>query len=143
GRHHRPILPALRPSRGAGARVLRRPPAGDDQRIPRPAAGPGTLRLLVILGPTAVGKSELAVLAGGRFGGEILSVDSMQVYRGLDRGTSKPDADVRRRVPHHGLDLAEPGADFSMGDFVRYAETTIAAIRARRRLPVLVGGTGL
>src|SRR5258706_5922792 len=161
GRDRRPLLSALRPSRAAGPGLLRRSSAGDDHRVPRRAAGQGPLTpaalrrrgvgarpgartpLLVILGPTAVGKSELAVLACERFGGEILSVDSMQVYQGLDRGTAKPEAAILRRVPHHGLDLAEPGADFSMGDFVRYAERTIAAIRGRRRLPVLVGGTGL
>lgn len=99
--------------------------------------------LLVILGPTAVGKSDLAVRICGRLAGEIVSVDSMQVYRGLDRGTSKPDAETRARVPHHGIDLADPGQDFSLGEFVRMAEAAIAGIRARGRLPVLVGGTGL
>jgi tRNA dimethylallyltransferase len=99
--------------------------------------------VLVVLGPTGVGKSEFALLACQRFGGEILSVDAMQVYRGLDRGTAKPDAGARRLVPHHGLDLADPGRDFSMGDFVRTAESSIEAIRKRGHLPVLVGGTGL
>ena len=99
--------------------------------------------LLVVVGPTAVGKSEFAVLACERFGGEIVGVDSMQVYRGLDRGTAKPGVEMRRRAPHHGIDLAEPGEDFSLGDFVRHAESAIASIRKRRRLPVLVGGTGL
>ncbi len=96
-----------------------------------------------MVGATAVGKSEFAVLACERFGGEIVSVDSMQVYRGLDRGTAKPDPRTLRRVPHHGIDLADPGEDFSLGDFVRHAERAIASIRGRRRLPVLVGGTGL
>ena len=99
--------------------------------------------ILVVLGPTAVGKSEFALLACERFDGELVSVDSMQVYRGLDAGTSKPNESERRRIPHHGIDLANPGDDFSMGDFVRAAEESIAAIRERRRLPVLVGGTGL
>jgi tRNA dimethylallyltransferase len=105
--------------------------------------GEATETLLVVLGPTAVGKSEFALLACERFGGEVLSVDSMQVYRGFDRGTAKPEADERRRVPHHGVDLADPRRDFSLGDFVRAAEQAIAAICARGRLPVLVGGTGL
>lgn len=99
--------------------------------------------VLAVLGPTAVGKSELALQLCERFGGELLSVDSMQVYRGLDAGTSKPDSSERRRAVHHGIDLATPGEDFSLGDFVRYAEQAIASIRERRRLPVLVGGTGL
>ena len=68
--------------------------------------------LLVVVGPTAVGKSEFALLASERFGGEVVSVDSMQVYRGLDRGTAKPTPEVRGRVPHHGIDLADPGRDF-------------------------------
>src|SRR5439155_11253332 len=66
-----------------------------------------------------------------------------QVYRGLDRGTAKPGPDERSRAPHHGIDLAEPGEDFSLGDFVRHAEAAIVSIRRRGRLPVLVGGTGL
>jgi len=98
---------------------------------------------LAVLGPTAVGKSEFALRVCERFGGELLSVDSMQVYRGLDAGTSKPDREERQRAVHHGIDLALPGEDFSLGDFVRYAERTIASIRERGRLPVLVGGTGL
>jgi len=108
-----------------------------------PGRVPAVPALLVIVGPTAVGKSELAVLACERFAGEIVGVDSMQVYRGLDLGTAKPPAEARRRVPHHGIDLADPGRDFSLGDFVREAEQAIDAIRSRGRLPVLVGGTGL
>ncbi len=109
-----------------------------------PAAGPGRgPDLVAILGPTAVGKSDLALLACERFGGEIVSVDSMQVYRGLDVATSKPGLEERRRVPHHGIDLVEPGEDFSAGDFVRHAAPTVEAIRRRGRLPILVGGTGL
>jgi tRNA dimethylallyltransferase len=90
-----------------------------------------------------VGKSAFALCACDRFGGEIVSVDSMQVYRGLETATSKPGKDDRARVPHHGIDLADPGDDFSLGDFVRSAERSIDGIRARGRLPVLVGGTGL
>lgn len=105
------------------------------------ARDPGSV--LVVVGPTAVGKSEFALLACERFGGEVISVDSMQVYRGLDRGTSKPGPEARGRVPHHGIDLADPDQDFSLGAFVRTAEEAIAGIMARRVLPVLVGGTGL
>ena len=99
--------------------------------------------ILAVVGPTAVGKSEFALRVCERFRGELLSVDSMQVYRGLDAGTSKPDTAEQRRAIHHGIDLAQPGEDFSLGDFVRYAEQTIASIREGGRLPVLVGGTGL
>lgn len=97
----------------------------------------------MIVGPTAVGKSAFALRACERFGGELVSVDSMQVYRGLEAATSKPTAEERARVPHHGIDLADPGQDFSMGDFVRAAERAIEGIQSRGRLPVLVGGTGL
>jgi tRNA dimethylallyltransferase len=106
-----------------------------DERPPGP--------LLVVVGPTAVGKSEFALQVCGRLGGEVVSVDSMQVYRGLDRGTAKPDPEARRAIPHHGIDLADPGQDFSLGEFVRMAGRAIAEIRGRGRLPVLVGGTGL
>jgi tRNA dimethylallyltransferase len=99
--------------------------------------------VLAVVGPTAVGKSAFALDACERFDGELVSVDSMQVYRGLEAATSKPRAEERARVPHHGLDLADPGRDFSMGDFVRAAERAIDGIRSRGRLPVLVGGTGL
>jgi len=99
--------------------------------------------LLVVLGPTAAGKSEFALEACERFGGEVVSVDSMQVYRGLDRGTAKPGLEALRRAPHHGIDLAEPGQDFSLGDFVRASQEAIRSIQGRGRLAVLVGGTGL
>jgi tRNA dimethylallyltransferase len=107
------------------------------------AAPAGRTVLLVVVGPTAVGKSAFALEACERFGGEVVSVDSMQVYRGLDAATSKPGPADRARVPHHGLDLVDPGDDFSLGDFVRVAEGAIAGIAGRGRLPVLVGGTGL
>ena len=107
------------------------------------AGGIATAPILVVIGPTAVGKSAFALMACARFGGELVSVDSVQVYRGLDRGTSKPGDDELRGAPHHGIDLAGPERDFSLGEFVRTAERAIREIRARGRLPVLVGGTGL
>jgi tRNA dimethylallyltransferase len=103
----------------------------------------GRTVVLVVVGPTAAGKSAFALAACERFGGEVVSVDSMQVYRGLDAATSKPGPGDLARAPHHGIDLVEPGDDFSMGDFVRFAEGAIAGIAGRGRLPVLVGGTGL
>ena len=107
-----------------------------------PAAG-RTLPILLVVGPTAVGKSDFALLLAGLVGGEIVSADSMQVYRGLDAATAKPDPETRARVPHHLLDLVEPGVDFSMGDFVRRADEAIRAIAARGSAPIVVGGTGL
>lgn len=99
-------------------------------------------RVLVITGPTAAGKTALALEVAERLGGEIISADSRQVYRGMDIGTAKATADERARVPHHGLDLAEPGARYSAGRFAGDARRWIREIAARRRVPMLVGGTG-
>lgn len=85
----------------------------------------------------------MALAVAERVGGEIIAADSMQVYRGLDIGTAKPSVDERRRVPHHLLDLVEPNQPFTVADYVRQASAVIADIRARRRLPIMVGGTGL
>lgn len=103
----------------------------------------GGLPLVVLAGPTGVGKSALALALAERFGAEILSVDSAQVYRGLDIGTDKPGAVERAHVPHHLLDLRDPSEDYSAGAFVADARRAIAEIRARGRLPLLVGGTFL
>ena len=99
--------------------------------------------LIVLVGPTAVGKSSMALAVAERVGGEIIAADSMQVYCGLDIGTAKPSADERRLVPHHLLDLVEPNQSFTAADYARLASAAIADIRARGRLPILVGGTGL
>lgn len=97
----------------------------------------------MIVGPTASGKSDVACALARRFGGWILSVDSMAVYRGLDIGTSKPPAEIRSEIPHRGLDLVDPGRDFSLGDFIRAADESLAEMRSAGALPILVGGTGL
>ncbi|HSN91991.1 MAG TPA: tRNA (adenosine(37)-N6)-dimethylallyltransferase MiaA [Anaeromyxobacteraceae bacterium] len=99
--------------------------------------------LLVIAGPTASGKSALALALAERLGGEIVSADSQQVYRGLDVGTAKPSAAERARVPHHLLDVAEPGEGMDAARWVALADAAIVAIAARGRLPVVAGGTGL
>ncbi|HEX8010144.1 MAG TPA: tRNA (adenosine(37)-N6)-dimethylallyltransferase MiaA [Casimicrobiaceae bacterium] len=95
------------------------------------------------MGPTASGKSALALALAEAFDGEIVSVDSAQIYRGMDIGTAKPDAATRARVPHHLIDLIEPTESYSAARFVRDARTAIAAIRTRGRLPVVAGGTML
>jgi tRNA dimethylallyltransferase len=105
----------------------------------RPAGEP----VVVIVGPTASGKSEIALALARRFRGWILSVDSMALYRGLDIGTSKPPESVRREIPHRGLDLADPDRDFSLGDFLRAADSALDEMRAAGALAILVGGTGL
>jgi tRNA dimethylallyltransferase len=94
-----------------------------------------------ITGPTACGKTELALALAERVPLEIISMDSALVYRGLDIGTAKPSATVRARVPHHLVDILEPTEAYSAGRFARDAAALIDAIRSRGRLPVLVGGT--
>jgi tRNA dimethylallyltransferase len=101
------------------------------------------IQLVVILGPTATGKSELAVRLAERFDGEIVNADSMQVYRGMEIGTAKPSMELRARVPHHLLDICDPDLNFSASDFRREAELAIADIAGRGKRIFVVGGTGL
>ena len=100
-------------------------------------------RPLLLAGPTAVGKSEIALLLAERLGGEIVSVDSMQVYRGLDIGTAKPSAADRARIPHHLIDQIDLSESFDAAHFARRAHQVVAEIQSRRRVPILCGGTGL
>jgi len=102
-----------------------------------------TIPLVVIVGPTASGKTALAVHLAERFGGEIICADSRTVYKYMDIGTAKPTDEEQQRVPHWGLDLVEPGQPFSVADFKKYAVAKIKEIRGRGRIPFLVGGTGL
>ena len=96
-----------------------------------------------IAGPTASGKTDLALLIAERLQGEIISVDSMQVYRGLDIGTAKPGPEELRRVPHHLIDVVALGESFDAARFLRLAKQAEADIRARGRCPIYCGGTGL
>lgn len=100
-------------------------------------------RIVVVAGPTASGKSALALALAERVGGELVNADSQQVYRGLDVGTAKPTAAERARVPHHLLDVAEPGEGMDAARFVALADAAVAKIAARGRVPIVVGGTGL
>jgi len=97
----------------------------------------------IIVGPTAVGKTAVALALAQHWPLEVVSADSRQVYRRLDIGTAKPTRRERARVPHLGLDVVDPGERYSAGRFAKDAERTIRDIRARGRLPVVVGGTGL
>ncbi len=99
--------------------------------------------LIVIVGPTASGKTGLAIRIAEEFGGEIISADSRAIYKGLDIGTAKPSIEERRGIPHWGLDLVGPGERFTVADFQYYAKQKIGDIRSRGRIPILVGGTGL
>src|SRR5256885_2033384 len=107
------------------------------------SAGLAVARVPVLVGPTAVGKTAVALALAAHWPLEVVSADSRQVYRRLDIGTAKPTRRERSRVPHHGLDLVDPGSRYSAGHFARDAEGWIVDIRARGRLPVVVGGTGL
>ena len=100
-------------------------------------------RVAAIVGPTAVGKTELSLRIAEQLDAEIVSVDSMQVYRGMDIGTAKPDAEARARVPHHLLDLFDPSHDVTVSEFQELARAAIADISGRGKLPLLVGGSGL
>ena len=107
------------------------------------AMSPVTADAVLLLGPTACGKSALALALARRLPLEIVVVDSAQVYRGLDIGTAKPSAAERAAVPHHLLDLRDPGEPYSVADFVRDAVQAIGAVSGRGRLPLIVGGTML
>lgn len=99
--------------------------------------------VLIVIGPTAVGKTELSLKIAERYGGEIISVDSMQVYRYMDIGTAKPSIAERRGVPHHLLDVVTPDQHYDAACFARDALEAIEIIHAKKRLPILAGGTGL
>lgn len=99
--------------------------------------------LVVIAGPTASGKSELAMKLAEHFNGEIICADSRTIYKGMDVGTAKPNKRDQEIITHHLLDVVEPGELFSVYDFQQQAKVAIEAIRSRNKLPIMVGGTGL
>ena len=99
--------------------------------------------LVVIVGPTASGKTGAAIALAEKYDGEIICADSRTIYKGMDIGTAKPSLEEQARVPHWGLDLVQPGERFTAADFKRYAVEKIDEIRARGKVPFLVGGTGL
>ncbi|WAA10802.1 tRNA (adenosine(37)-N6)-dimethylallyltransferase MiaA [Fervidibacillus albus] len=100
-------------------------------------------KLLVIIGPTAVGKTKLSIDLAKKFTGEIISGDSMQIYRGMDIGTAKISPDEMNGIPHHLLDIKDPRESFSVAEFQQLVRKKITEISNRNRLPILVGGTGL
>jgi tRNA dimethylallyltransferase len=117
----------------------------DDQVFPNPVVGTLTqdYPLMIIVGPTAAGKSALAIALAKQWHGEIVNCDSVQIYRGFDIGTGKVTPAERGGIPHHLLDIAEPSQTFTAGDYRREAIRALDDIRSRARLPILVGGTGL
>jgi tRNA dimethylallyltransferase len=100
-------------------------------------------KIVVIVGPTASGKSECAVRLAETLSGEIVNADSLQVYRGMEIGTARPSAELMERVPHHLFGMVTPEVNFTAADFIAAADAAIASICARGRVPVVVGGTGL
>jgi len=100
-------------------------------------------RLLVILGPTAVGKTALSLELAAELGGEIISADSMQVYRGMDIGTAKPSQAERAKIIHHMLDVVEPNEPYNVADYVNQAEQVLLGLKDQGIVPILSGGTGL
>jgi tRNA dimethylallyltransferase len=109
---------------------------------PRSKVEPGST-MVALVGPTGVGKTALAVNIAPSLNAEIVSVDSMQVYRGMDIGTSKPTPRERSLVPFHMLDVVDPASDFSVAQFKRLADDALADVVERGKLPLLVGGSGL
>jgi tRNA dimethylallyltransferase len=119
------------------------PTRSPDPSESNPTAGHDSLPLVAIVGPTASGKSALAVALALKYGGEILACDSTQVYRGFDIGTAKPTPEERRGIPHHLLDLVEPDFPFTAGEYRARSIAVLEGLRARGRLPILTVGTGL
>ena len=101
------------------------------------------LRVAAIVGPTAVGKTETSVEVAKALDAEVVSIDSMQIYRGMDVGTAKPTAEERAGIPHHLLDVREPGDEVSVAEFQRLARAAVDDVASRSKLPLLVGGSGL
>jgi tRNA dimethylallyltransferase len=110
---------------------------------PHPGSTPREPLLLVILGPTASGKTSLSIALAKKFAGEIVNCDSVAMYAGLDIGTAKPTPAERAQVPHHLFDCVDPTQQVTAGEYARQARQILAQVKARQRLPILVGGTGL
>ncbi|MBR3236480.1 tRNA dimethylallyltransferase [Candidatus Saccharibacteria bacterium] len=101
------------------------------------------MQTIVILGPTGSGKTGVSIRLAKEINGEIISADSRAIYKGMDIGTAKPTPEEQAGIPHYGLDLVEPGDRFTVSDWKEYAEDRIRDIKARGKVPIIVGGTGL
>lgn len=101
------------------------------------------MQTIVILGPTGSGKTGVAIKIAQAINGEIISADSRAIYRGMDIGTAKPTKEEMQGVPHYGINLVKPGERFTVADWKQYAEAKIKDIKARGKVPIIVGGTGL
>ncbi len=137
------ISPSMRALKGTGFSPYINP-----AKTPRALAPEGKLHnndplVLLLLGPTGSGKTALSLALGERFNGEIVSCDSVAVYRGMDLGSAKPAPEQRARLPHHLIDIADPDQPFTAGDYSRLARTALQEISGRGKLPIVTGGTGL
>ena len=99
--------------------------------------------VIIILGPTGSGKTSISIKIAKALGGEVISADSRAIYKGMDIGTAKPTKEEQQGIPHYALDLVEPGERFTVADWKLYTEQKIKAIKARGKVPMVVGGTGL
>ena len=99
--------------------------------------------IVVVCGPTASGKTGLGIQIAKEFGGEIISADSMQIYKGMHIATAKPSEEDKQGIPHHLMDFYDPCDSFSVADYVKLAHAKIADVASRGQLPIIVGGTGL
>ena len=104
---------------------------------------PSGLPTIIILGPTGSGKTAIGIKIAKKLNGEIISADSRAIYKGMDIGTAKPSKTERQDIPHYGIDLVEPDERFTVSDWKQYAKNKIAKIKARGKVPIIVGGTGL
>jgi len=114
-----------------------------EQGIEKPTVNASDPLAVILLGPTGSGKTALSLALAERFGGEIVSCDSVAVYRGMELGTAKPTKEERARVPHYLIDVGEPDEAFTAGEYSRRARAALGEIAARERLPIVTGGTGL
>ncbi len=99
-------------------------------------------RIIVICGPTGIGKTSFAISIARRFNGEIIGADSMQIYKHMNIGTAKPDSEELKQAPHHLVNFLDPKNDFDAGQYVKAADKVINEIIARKKIPIIVGGTG-
>src|SRR5438477_13034107 len=118
-------------------------PSGGSEAASAASVGARQIPAVLLMGPTGSGKSALAMALAERLNVEIVSVDSAQIYRGMDIGTAKPDASTRARVPHHLIDIVDPSEAYSAARFAQDAANAIAEVRARKHVPIVAGGTML
>jgi tRNA dimethylallyltransferase len=137
------VVASVSPARTAGGGFAASSLQAASDRFNAKSAAPADPLVVILLGPTGSGKTALSLALAERFGGEIVSCDSVAVYRGMDLGSAKPSPEERARVPHHLIDVANPDEAFTAGEYSRRARAALREIAGRGRLPIVTGGTGL